>query len=456
MLGCMVISVVNDSTINFNSILMTISSSSTLSATTLYQIKITTQSGISDTDGLQFPTVAGKYKVDINFDADGTRNYNIHNHLYIEVYGPEFNNLKVTSFVTLPGEWNLIWVELEPTTTIALTHQLVIEIPTKGIDGTLLFANDLGTALNNYDLVKTDMLYGLSNPFMTCKLFQGDQTNGKNVRIVCGNFNSAVSIGTFIRFAFKIQNPSIALNTQKSIPVIVYTQDINNLYKTHYVLVENAILVRNSGDLTITYNANVRSANQYMQTPSTYIQMTAKNPATLAIGDAYVLFFGFPLRVNSKFSNACTDLSGSTVYGDAYYHYNLWTIVCMFTAALNVASDNTTANFRISNFYTPWYYLSSTEYPITAISRYFTGAYSIKIILSDNYKNENPKLPTSTPTITLTPVVQTTTQYGGIRDDYIIDIIFASDSNVDVSYAQLIAFIFPSNVDFVLLNSDCV
>lgn len=45
MIGCMVISQVNDTTTNFNNILLTISSSTTLAATTLYQIKITTQTG---------------------------------------------------------------------------------------------------------------------------------------------------------------------------------------------------------------------------------------------------------------------------------------------------------------------------------------------------------------------------------------------------------------------------
>ena len=236
MIGCMVISQVNDTTTNFTSILLTIASSTTLSGTTLYQIKITTQSSTPNAEGLAFPTTAGRYKVDINFDAAGTRNYNIHNHLYMDVHGPTFNTLKVTSFVTLPGQWNLIWVELIPTTTIATTHQLVIEIPTKSLEGTLLFANDLGTGIANYGWVPVDMLYGLTNGFMTCKLFQGDQTNGKSVRIVCGAFTSSVSVGTYISFGFKVKNPSISVN-QRSIPIIVYTEDIGQRYNTNYMLV---------------------------------------------------------------------------------------------------------------------------------------------------------------------------------------------------------------------------
>lgn len=386
MIGCMVISQVNDITANFTSILLTISSSSTLTSTTLYQIKITTQSGTPNAEGLAFPTTAGLYKVDINFDADGARGYNIHNHLYLEVHGPTFTALKVTSFVTIPGEWNLIWVELNPTTTIATNHQLVIEIPTKSLEGTLLFANDLGTGISNYGWVPVDMLYGLSNGFMTCKMFQGDQTNGKSARIICGAFASSVSVGTYISFGFKVRNPSIAVS-QRSVPIIVYTEDIGQRYKTNYMLVENAILIRNDAYGTTTQSGNVRSTNYYMQTPSTNIELTALNPAAMVAGDAYVLFFNFPLRVNGKFTGACTNIAGSTVYGDAYYHWNNWVIVCMLTAGLPVVSNAAFSNFKISNFYTPWYYLSSTEYQLTAIARYIWGAYSVKIVYNDYYKN---------------------------------------------------------------------
>lgn len=222
MIGCVVLSQVNDTSANFPSILLTMTTSSSLAATTLYQIKITSQSGTPNAEGLAFPTVAGRYKVDINFDLDGSRGYNMHNQLYMDVHGPNFASLKVTSFVTLPGEWNLIWVELNPTTTIAMNHQLVLEIPTKSLEGTLLFANDLGTGIANYGWVPVDMLYGLSNTFMQCKMFRGDQTNGKSARIICGAFTSAVATGTTVAFGFKVKNPSIAVN-QRSIPIIVFT-----------------------------------------------------------------------------------------------------------------------------------------------------------------------------------------------------------------------------------------
>lgn len=352
----------------------------------------------------------------------------------------------------------MIWVELEPTTTIATNHQLVVEIPTRSLDGTTtLFADDLGTGLTNNQQIKVDMLYGFSNGFMTCRLLKGDQSNGKNAKVVCGSFLSAVSTGTYIRFGFKVKNPSIG-STSYSIPVLVYTHNPSTNVKTNYMMYDNAIHIRNSGTSVINNNHYIRSANYYMQTSSSTIEFSPQNQNTLQVGDAYVMFFGFPLRNNGRVTDGCQRISDGTPVADAYYHYNNWVIVCLFKVAFGTDSDSdpSTRNFRVSSFYTPWFYLSAQEAEVIGISQYFSGAWAQKGIMSDGYKNENPKRPQTTPTITLTPVVQTTTKWGGVRDDYTIDIKFGTDTGDDISYMQLVAFIFPSNSDYVLFNSDCV
>jgi hypothetical protein len=124
---------------------------------------------------------------------------------------------------------------LNPTTTIGLNDQIVIEIPTKSIDGTSLFANDLGLTFNNNQWIPIDILSGQINTFMTCSLFHGDQTNGKNTKIICGGFTSSIVLGTTLTFAFKVKNPLITV--QASIPFIIYSQDISNMIKTNYMLV---------------------------------------------------------------------------------------------------------------------------------------------------------------------------------------------------------------------------
>lgn len=55
--------------------------------------------------------------------------------------------------------------------------------------------------------------------------------------------------------------------------------------------------------------------------------MISRNWFDLVAGQYYILFFGFPLRQNGLISNGCA-WPGSTVYGNAYYHQNIWAIVC--------------------------------------------------------------------------------------------------------------------------------
>lgn len=105
-----------------------------------------------------------------------------------------------------------------------------------------------------------------------------------------------------------------------------------------------------------------------LQTPNGNIDLIARNYWNVVAGQYYILFFNFPLRKNGVVSNGCT-YPGGGVYGDAYYHENIWAIVCEVT--VNTISNGpawnsnsawngyNTRNLRISGFYTPWYYLAS-------------------------------------------------------------------------------------------------
>lgn len=105
---------------------------------------------------------------------------------------------------------------------------------------------------------------------MTCRLLKGDQANGKNAKVVCGNFLSQVATGTYIRFGFKVKNPSIS-STSYSVPVLVYTHNLAANIKTNYMMYDNAINIRNSGTSVINNNHYIRSTNYYMQTSATTI-----------------------------------------------------------------------------------------------------------------------------------------------------------------------------------------
>ena len=76
-------------------------------------------------------------------------------------------------------------------------------------------------------------------------------------------------------------------------------------------------------------NGNFYSPSN-MQSQGTYIELTARNQVTVTSEDFYILFFGFPLRNNGIITNGCKT-PGGTTYGNAYYHQNLWIIICDFT-----------------------------------------------------------------------------------------------------------------------------
>ena len=89
--------------------------------------------------------------------------------------------------------------------------------------------------------------------------------------------------------------------------------------------------------------------------------MISRNYWDVNSGEYYILYFNFPLRNNGKITNGCTYPGTSTIYGHAFYHGNLWAIVCQVTSSAigRPSSGSTTKNLRISGFYTPMYYLSA-------------------------------------------------------------------------------------------------
>lgn len=401
--GCYITSIATDSSATFPNFIFTMKTSSQLVAATSYKMVITTATG-SQPEGLTFPTTAGTYKVDFNYDTTGSTGLAIHNHLYLEVYGTKFSYLNVRSFCYTPGYKNIIWVQLTPTTTIQTTQQIVIEVPTIAANGNTLFANNLGTTYTDGQSIPYDSLNGqFSQTFMTCRIFHGNQANYKPGKIVCGNFQSTITSAQILWFAIALGNPSSIPGAQVSIPFFIYSQEQGTTVRTNFDVIENAVFLR--ADTYIYSDVGwVRSQNQQLQTSSVYIDMITRNVWNVVSGDYYVIFFNFPIRNNGFFSGACT-YPGSSTYGDAYYHQNLWVIICAVNSAtIGVpAGGGTTRNLRITNFYTPFYYLSTAERAMTIYAHHFTGKVTSIATLSDGYPNESPKT-TTTSSLTFTPL----------------------------------------------------
>ena len=312
----------------------------------------------------------------------------------------------------------------------------------------------MGTGTADGQDIITDVIGGdFSTTDMKCRLFHGDQTNYKPARVICSSFTTAITSSHLLWFAFKVYNPSVS--PQASIPFFVYTSDLDTMYKTNFATVENAVYLRNtftSGTVVSNSGSFITPANE-LQTSNTYLQMVGRNIWSTTSEDYYLLFFNFPLRVNGVVTGGCTDTSGN-VYGNAYYHKYLWVIVCDFTSR-NMGVSNSYA-LRIFSFYTPWFYLSSSEKQVTAYQSY-TREITSKTTISDFFPQLNPKT-SSTDTFDIVAIHEGGSLLKGTRDDYRISFTFSTSASDDITYMKLIAVVFPTSgqADYLLLGQDCV
>ena len=183
--------------------------------------------------------------------------------------------------------------------------------------------------------------------------------------------------------------------------------------------------------------------------------MITRNYYTTDSSSFYIIFFGFPLRNNGVITNGCTS-TGGTVYGDAIYHANHWAIVCK-TNVNNIGvpgNGYVSRNLRINGFFTPFYYLSSSEQWMLTYTYHFSTRNTTVGTIPDGYPNESPKL-SSNPSITITSLHQTT-RYMGARDDYTFTFAFTTSATNDLSFVKKIALIFPTNINYIFVETDCM
>jgi hypothetical protein len=181
----------------------------------------------------------------------------------------------------------------------------------------------------------------------------------------------------------------------------------------------------------------------------------------LQINDAYILKFGFPLRVNVKVVAGCTNFAGSVTYGDAYYHETLRIVVCLVGSnTIPANAIPTAATLRLKGFYTPWYALTASELKVDAIASYRSSFTSEYIRYFDSFPVLNPRYASfaATSRLEFTPVLPHSTACQ--RNDYVIKIQLenaASSTNANLQYTQMIALSPPAaaTADYAFFNTDC-
>jgi hypothetical protein len=85
-----------------------------------FELRITTQkfSEPATLEGLVFPSVPSTYQIDMTIDYRLSDSKTSAQSLFLDVYGPEFSNIKMTQHNYIQNEYNLYWLEFTPSATI--------------------------------------------------------------------------------------------------------------------------------------------------------------------------------------------------------------------------------------------------------------------------------------------------------------------------------------------------
>jgi hypothetical protein len=248
---------------------------------------------------------------------------------------------------------------------IKANHQIVVEFPTLSNDGiTTLFTYNLGlTEYVSGDEIAMDVFestiggVAVGNDFMQCHIYHGNVVTGLPVKVICGKFLSDIAVGETLRFAIGIINPPL-FTAQLSIPLMIYSFNPYNFIRTQFNLVNGAGYIYDTSNILAKAGYPATTSMQMEYEGDDFLIGDA-HTFDLLPGDSFIMKFGFPIRVNGKVASGCTDLAGTVIYGDAYYHQRLRTVVCKIILTLPAQLTPAATRLMIQGFYTPWYYLAA-------------------------------------------------------------------------------------------------
>ncbi len=151
--------------------MLTPESSSTLAANTDYYVVLQTinLASLPSQYGITFPTGVGTFKIDLTAQSDSLQST-----IYVDVVSATFTQAILRSYVSIMNEWNILDLTVQPSTQIATSDQLVIEIATKSNEGVLLLADDAGSAYIDGQILPFDLIQATgSATSCTCRFYRG-------------------------------------------------------------------------------------------------------------------------------------------------------------------------------------------------------------------------------------------------------------------------------------------
>ena len=87
---------------------------------------------------------------------------------------------------------------------------------------------------------------------MNCRFQLGCRSCPSPAKIICSNFNQAITTSRKLAAIFIIRNPSVNVLNKITIPVVVYSVDISSGVKTNWDIVESGIVLGNNPSITTT------------------------------------------------------------------------------------------------------------------------------------------------------------------------------------------------------------
>lgn len=126
---------------------------------------------------------------------------------------------------------------------------------------------------NDYDDLKFD-LYESTISSMDCKVYTGDASNHQPVKIVCSNFNTAITNSKIVRMGFWTRNPSTT--DALAIPVQIYSYDQYRARKDTWSMIEAGIRVIPRENLVMRSSGNFKTYSQ-RQTSGQHFELTTRN-----------------------------------------------------------------------------------------------------------------------------------------------------------------------------------
>lgn len=89
---------------------------------------------------------------------------------------------------------------------------------------------------------------------MSCKVYTGDSTNNKPVKIICSSFNTAITSTMTLKFGFWVKNP----NSSKGLALPIFVYAYNPIIAAKYIwtMIEAGIRILPTSNLPISDTGN--------------------------------------------------------------------------------------------------------------------------------------------------------------------------------------------------------